>query len=152
MEAKAQGYLDTQAGARPGVNGTAIRTARIAKRFGKFCVVGSSGVVVNTLVLYLLHERFVLPLVIASPIAVEMAILNNFFWNNYWTFGQEGARWVDFGRFNLVALGGLAITTLILVYLSEGRGMFYLLANLAAIAVATTWNFAVNSLWTWNSR
>ncbi len=131
---------------------TSIRTQPVIRKFVKFCIVGATGVVVNSAILFLLHDLLDLSLLIASPIAVEFAILNNFVWNNFWTFRTQGMQLERLAKFNLVSLGGLAITTGVLVLLVEYTGMYYLLANLIAICVAMTWNFGINFLWTWRQR
>ena len=124
---------------------------RLARQFAKFCLVGGSGVIVNSGVLYLLHEWLRLALLLASPLAVEMAILNNFFWNNLWTFRARSIELPRLAKFNLVSLGGLVITTSILYVLAEHYGLHYLVANLIAIGVATLWNFTLNLFWTWSA-
>jgi dolichol-phosphate mannosyltransferase len=59
---------------------------RKSNEFIKFCVTGTSGVVVN-MAGYILLTRFLgIPIEIASPIAIETSILSNFFLNNVWTF------------------------------------------------------------------
>lgn len=115
----------------------------------RFGVVGATGVVVNNLVLYLLHGVVGWSLIPASVMAVELAILNNFIWNDRWTFSsRDGARY-RFLRFNLVSLGGLLINTGVLAALVAATGMHYLVANLVAIAAAMGWNFSANARWTW---
>jgi dolichol-phosphate mannosyltransferase len=131
---------------------TGLRTRPVIRKFVKFSIVGLVGVVVNTAALFVGHDQLDLPLWIASPIAVEIAILNNFVWNNYWTFRTQGFQWSRAAKFNLVSLGGLVITTVVLNVLVEYAGMFYLIANLIAIGVAMSWNFAINFLWTWRQR
>ena len=115
----------------------------------KFAAVGLSGVGVNVLFLYLLHERASLPLLIASPLAVEASIASNFYLNNHWTFGKPTLALVDFAKFNLISLGGLIITTGALYLLVTLASMYYLFANLVGIGLATAWNFSLNVLWTW---
>lgn len=115
----------------------------------RFAAVGASGVVVNNLVLYLLHGAVGWPLVPASMVAVEVAIVNNFIWNDRWTFStRDGARY-RFLRFNLVSLGGLVINTGVLAALVAATRIHYLLANLVAIGAAMGWNFSANARWTW---
>jgi dolichol-phosphate mannosyltransferase len=76
----------------------------------RFALVGGSGVVVNMGVLYALHGTAGWPLIPASVLAVEAAILNNFFWNDRWTFKtRHGARY-RFIRFNLISLGDCSST------------------------------------------
>lgn len=114
----------------------------------KFSLVGGSGVVVNTAFLYFFYEMGHLPMVLASALAVEIAIANNFVWNHRWTFGQGTFSMPRFLRFNLVSAGGLAITTGML-YLLSTVGLYYLAANLVGIALATAWNFVLSIRWTW---
>lgn len=115
----------------------------------RFGLVGGSGVIVNTGFLYVLHGVFGWPLIPASVLSVEAAIVNNFMWNDRWTFRAREGTPYRFLRFNLISLGGLAVNTMILALLVAWTGIHYLLANLAAIGVAMAWNFAANSRWTW---
>jgi putative flippase GtrA len=124
-------------------------------RMGKlirFLLVGGLGVLVNSLALFVLHQLLRLPLVMASLLAVELAIANNFFWNNRWTFGRKDLSLRRFLTFNLVSLGGLAITTGTLWLLVTHHGVAYLLANLVGIGLATCWNFSMSLLWTWRKE
>jgi len=123
-------------------------------RFGKFLLVGASGVAVNEGLLWLLRDFAGLPLWGASAIAVEASILSNFFLNDAFTFADRresgaAARLKRLGKFNVVSLAGLGINVGVLLLLTNLTGVHYLLANLAAIAVATLWNYFVNSRWTW---
>lgn len=104
---------------------------------------------VNSLALLLLFQWVHLPLVVASVLSAELAIVNNFWWNDRWTFKRTQLSWQRFARFNLVSLAGLVITTGTLWVLVRQLGVYYLTANLLGIAVATAWNFVANSLWTW---
>ncbi len=118
-------------------------------RVSKFLVVGGTGVLVNSLALLLLVQWAHLPLVLASALAAELGIVNNFYWNDCWTFRRTQLSWSRFARFNLVSLGGLVITTGTLWVLVDHLGLYYLAANLLGITLATAWNFAINSWWTW---
>ena len=120
-----------------------------ARRFVKFCLVGGSGVALNTAVLYGLTESAQMSLAIASPLAVEVAILNNFYWNNAWTFRARGVELGRLVKFNLVSLVGMAITTGVLLALVNNFDIHYLIANLFGIGVAMVWNFLINFFWTW---
>lgn len=124
------------------------QSARLS-RVSKFLVVGATGVLVNSLALLLLVQGTHLPLVVASALSAELAIVNNFYWNDRWTFGRTRPSVRRFARFNLVSLAGLVITTATVWVLVSHLGLYYLAANLLAIVLATAWNFAVNSWWTW---
>jgi dolichol-phosphate mannosyltransferase len=128
------------------------------QRFVRFGLVGLSGVVVDMVLLYLLHSTLGWPLTRSKILAAEVAILNNFFWNDAWTFAdismlQKGwsARLKRLLKFNLVCLAGLVLNVLVLnvVYnLVFGQRWAYA-ANLIAIAVVTFWNFWLNLKLSW---
>jgi len=124
------------------------------RRFLKFCLVGLSGVVVNMGLLWLLTEFGGLFYLLSAAISIETSIISNFILNNYFTFSDRRPSGVKsffnyLLKFNLVSLAGLGINMGILWLLTEVFGMYYLLSNLCGIAVATLWNYLVNTLWTW---
>jgi putative flippase GtrA len=118
----------------------------------RFGLVGISGLVVNTAVLWALVRLAGLPLLVASALASEVAILNNFMLNDRWTFrtARPGHSFGQrFLRFNGTALGGMALTMLVLAILTHYSPLPLLLANLLAIGSAIGWNYIANSRWTW---
>lgn len=128
------------------------------QRFLRFGLVGLSGVVVDMAILYLLHTTLGLPLTRSKLVAAELAIINNFFWNDAWTFAdislrQRGwpARCKRGLKFNLICLAGLGLNVVALnvIYnLVFGQRWPYL-ANLLAIALVTLWNFWLNLKLSW---
>lgn len=127
-------------------------------RFLRFGVVGLSGVFVDVAVLYLLHDptTLALPLTRSKIISAEVAIVNNFLWNDAWTFGDMASRqrgWRKrlkrFLKFNIVCLMGLALNVLLLNVLFNFWQVHYQLANLIAIAAVTLWNFWINLKLSW---
>jgi len=80
--------------------------------------------------------------------------MSNFFLNDLWTWKGVGATGVTerlkrLVKFHIVYGVGLAINLGLLYVITERLGVYYLLANLAAIAVATLWNFWGSARWTW---
>lgn len=123
-------------------------------RFLKFCAVGLSGVLVNMSLLWLLTEFAGLFYLLSAAISIETSIISNFVLNDYFTFRDRRSPQAKsfFNRllkFNLVSLAGLGINMAVLWLLTEAFGIFYLLSNLCGIAVATLWNYLVNTWWTW---
>lgn len=120
----------------------------------RFGVVGVSGIVLNSAILWLLVRELGLAVALGSVLATEAAILSNFVLNDRWTFRGLGER--SFAqrllRFNGVALGGMAITAGILTALARYTHLHLLIANLLAVGAATGWNYVVNSRWTWRDR
>jgi len=77
----------------------------------KFAVVGASGVLVNLGVVYLLSYAFLIPHYIASVIGIETSLINNFIWNDLWTFEKRrfGKCWWRFLKYHVsTAVGILA--------------------------------------------
>lgn len=120
-------------------------------RFFRFAVVGGSGVLINMLALWLLHDQIGLGLTRSSVAAISLAIMNNFLWNNFWTFRATSIQTSRFAQFVIVSLIGMAINLAILNILFA-FGIHYAPANLAGIMVATAWNFFANAKWTWGER
>ncbi|MGD1857395.1 MAG: glycosyltransferase [Leptolyngbyaceae cyanobacterium] len=137
-----------------------IRQSFPVGRFLRFGLVGLSGVFVDMVVLYLLSDPSTLAwgLTRSKILAGEVAILNNFLWNDAWTFAdisqsQTGmaARLKRFLKFNAVCLSGLVLNVLLLNLIFNlvfGQNYRYL-ANLIAIAVVTAWNFWMNLKLSW---
>lgn len=128
------------------------------QRFISFGLVGLSGVFVDMSLLYLLHDATSLGLGLTRSkiIAAEVAIINNFIWNDAWTFGdmsrqQKGwrPRLLRLLKFNLVCLLGLTLNVLLLNLLFNVFGINYLVANFIAIAAVTFWNFWINLKLNW---
>ena len=128
------------------------------KRFIRFGLVGLSGVFVDMALLYLLSDPTTLHwrLTRSKIISGEVAIINNFFWNDRWTFGdiasqQQGwrQRCKRFLKFNIICLAGLVLNVLVLNLIFNFVIPNRYIANLIAIAFATVWNFWVNMKLSW---
>lgn len=119
-----------------------------------FCAVGGSGVLVNTGLLLLLGHLAGLRLELASPLAIETAILWNYTLNDRWTFRRRGSQGSAMGRllrFHLVSAVAALVNYGLLLLLVRTAGMRALAANLVGIAVGTAINYGANSLWTWRA-
>ncbi len=135
-----------------------IRQRFPAGRFLRFGLVGLTGVLVDMAVLYLMHTGLGFPLTRSKIVAAEVAIINNFIWNDAWTFADVSmqqwgwsARLKRLLKFNLICLAGVVLNVLMLnlIYnLVFGQRWAYL-ANLIAIAVVTVWNFWLNLKLSW---
>jgi dolichol-phosphate mannosyltransferase len=129
-------------------------------RFLRFSLVGLSGVFVDMSILYLLADPSTLAWdeTRSKIIAAEVAIINNFLWNDRWTFGDLSAgqnRWQQrlkrFLKFNLICLAGLILSVLLFNFFFKTLHINLYLANLIAIAIVTVWNFWMNLKLSWRS-
>ncbi|NMF58485.1 glycosyltransferase [Pseudanabaena yagii] len=128
------------------------------KRFLKFGIVGFSGVCVDMAILYLLSDASTLHwgLTRSKIISSEVAVINNFLWNDLWTFSdisshQKGwrKRIKRFLKFNFICLFGMGLNLIILNLLYNYAHINQYLANLIAIAIVTIWNFWFNLKLSW---
>ena len=128
------------------------RVKTIAPTFGRFLAVGLSGTLVNLSLLWLLvnlgMDHF-----LAALIATEVSIINNFIWNDCWTFKRADcnnrsflARFIRFQAFaSITALLTLGLFSLFF----QAFKLHYLLAQFFAIGFATLVNFSINGWLTW---
>ncbi len=125
------------------------------KKVFKFSIVGISGIVINQGLLILLKEFAGFALPVASLFAIELAIVNNFLWNDLWTFktGDQlqrlSSRWHRFVSFQVVSVGGAVINFAILNFLAYILGIDYRIANIIGILLGFIWNFLANRRLTW---
>ncbi len=85
------------------------------QRFIKFGVVGFTGYLVNASTLWLFTKQQ-LPGPLAWGFSTELSIINNFIFNNIWTFKSEKIKGIKrllfkFLQFNLTSMGALIIQT-----------------------------------------
>jgi dolichol-phosphate mannosyltransferase len=127
-------------------------------RLLRFLAVGLSGVVVDMTILYLLTDirTLHLPLTRSAIVAGEVAIINNFIWNDRWTFRsqslqQKGRRQMlrRFLKFNLVCLMGLILKALFLNLFFNVLHLNQYISNFIAIALVTVWNYWINVKLSW---
>jgi len=127
-------------------------------RLGRFAVVGLSGVVVDMGLLFLLSDPSMMGwgLTRSKLIAAELAIVNNFIWNDAWTFRdlsrdqwQFSQRLRRFWKFQVICLAGLLINTVLLNVQFNLFGVNRYVANAIAIAAVTGWNFWLNLKLSW---
>ena len=132
---------------------SAVRIWTLAQRFQKFLVVGAIGLAVNQGSLFLLAGVAGVAVRTASPPAIFLSMLVTFALNEVWTWHDRGSgrilvRGLLYGTINS---GGLLINYGVLLYLHDGLGLHYLMANLIGAGVAAVWNFGLNHLITWRA-
>jgi len=129
-------------------------------RFVRFCLVGLSGVAVDMLILFLLSDPKMLALGLTRSkiVAAEAAIVNNFLWNDAWTFsdliGTKDSlrkKFHRFLKFNAICFMGLVLSVALLNIQFNWLGMNRYVANAIAILAATFWNYQVNRSMGWRS-
>jgi putative flippase GtrA len=134
-----------------------------AAQFGQFISVGVVGAVADTAVLALASLLFGVSDLWAKAAGVEVAILIMFFLNEQWTFPDKG----DLGyrpflsrlwRSHLVRSGGVGVQLAIfwalvgpysIQFSVAGADIWFVVASLISIGIATVINYVFESLFTW---
>lgn len=139
----------------------ALRRRRMAViQYVKFCLVGGSGLFVDMVLLHLLASpRWVgLDLSLSKVIAAEVAMLNNFFWNEVWTFrvrnagaGTGSSWWARLAKFNLICTTGIGLSVLLLQFQVRRLGVHVAPANFIAIVLVSLWNFVLVQRFGWGT-
>lgn len=131
-----------------------IRRKIFSKTFLKFGVVGGSGVVVNYLCYWVLLEFAGLNHLVASALATEAAILNNFTFNDLWTFRErrKAKLWFRLLNFHWSRILGLLVNVGSLYLLVDLMGFDKLVSYIFAIGLGTLTNFFTSDLFVWPEK
>jgi len=119
----------------------------VTRRWLKFSTVGLIGVGVQLAVLAAL-TKFGVNYLVATAVAVEIALLHNYAWHRRWTWADREARAGRLLRFHLAnGLVSLISNLVWMRVLTGGLGVPAVPANLAAITVTSLLNFALGERW-----
>jgi dolichol-phosphate mannosyltransferase len=118
-------------------------------------VVGASGVAVN-LAAFTVLMHMGLNKYIASPIAIQISIVTNFLFNNFWTFAHRETDTkihIRGLKFNIISLVALAVSysTFLLLSMLDPSGIPQI-HQVIAIVPATFINYFLNSYWTFKHK
>ncbi len=120
-------------------------------RIGRFTLVGFMGAVLQLTLMVLLMRSLGALSIAATPVAVEITILHNFFWHERFTYrGPKGPRrlgarlWRFHAGNGLISLAG---NTVLIYVLTEGLHAPVLPAAVAAIVLCSLANFLVADRW-----
>jgi putative flippase GtrA len=119
-------------------------------RWLKFNLVSAGGILVQTAALVVLVRVARAHYLVATALAVEAAVLHNFFWHKRWTWADRpgmaragAARLL--ARFNLTTgLFSIAGNLLLMRLLAGSAGLDPFLANLITIALCSLINFLLS--------
>lgn len=123
-------------------------------RLSQFASVGFLGYLIDQTIITLLIEVAGAPVWLAKLVSAEAAIAVMFTVNERWTFkrwGRPGLRALvhRFLKSNLVRLLGVLVALGVLLLLTEGFGVHYLIANTIGIGAGFAVNYTAETLFTW---
>lgn len=114
----------------------------------KFGLVGASGSVILLGITYLLTEYAGLFYLISYAVGFFSAVINNYFLNTRWTFGQI-VNFRDFSRYLLICMFTITINELLVWYLTDKVGIYYILSAAIGILTAFFINYSASRRLVW---
>jgi putative flippase GtrA len=145
--------------------GVARKNKKEVKRFGKFAIVGLSGLFIDVLLLNILERYFGFSVPLAVAIAFVVAATNNFVWNRLWVYPESRTqpKRKQLPTFLAVNAAGLVINEIIFLLFQASITSLMLLIPISlvvkhhqgiglnvtkaiAAAVVMVWNFVVNRM------
>ena len=132
-----------------------LRIGAVGSRFGRFGIVGLTGIVVNSLALALFRGSLGFSVLAAALLATQCSSLWNFALVERFVFrGATGRRSLGARAAAFFAVNNLAMLVRgpIILGLTGFFGLHYLLANLVSIGALTAARFALADRWIWGAR
>ncbi len=125
-----------------------FRSSQTLIQIAKFMTVGVLNTAIDAAAYFILTRwlGFGALLVLAKGIAYVIGMVNSFFWNRSWTFGDRGSIWRAAGLFTLTHIAALAINAGTMALALDWLGAPELLALGAATGASFVWNFVLNKL------
>jgi dolichol-phosphate mannosyltransferase len=146
----------TKASAREGLRYLSqlwhLELGRVVTRFGRFGVVGATGLLVNTLVLAALAGPLGVNYILAAILATQASTLWNFTLTELWVFGDRKHRRSLIQRiamFFVMNNAALPLRIPIIFALTSLLGVHYLFSNLISMVALTLLRFAVADTVIW---
>jgi dolichol-phosphate mannosyltransferase len=132
-----------------------LEAGRLIARFGRFGVVGLSGLVVNTVLLAVLADVLNVYYVAAAVLATQGSTLWNFGLTEAWVFSDRRHKRPLSHRLSMFLVmnnAALVLRIPLLFVLTSGLGVHYLVSNLISLGALTVLRFAVADTWIWKTR
>ncbi len=129
-----------------------LRHGGAIRRFGRFALVGATGLVVNFALLAFFTEVLGVYYLLSAVLATQGSTLWNFALTEIWVFPDRrtpAARARRLLAFYAINNGALLLRGPILFALSTGMGVHYLVANLISIGMLTVVRYILADTWIW---
>ena len=125
-----------------------------ALRLAKFGLVGLSGLIVNSAVLYVAAGIVGIHYLVGAAIATQASTIWNFIFSDQWVFSgasSRGGTWKRFGMFWLMNNVALLARWPLLFFLTSIVGINYLVSNILTLVVVMLGRYAFSYAVIWRS-
>lgn len=120
--------------------------------FVRFCLVGSTGFLINFALLTALYKWLSVPLFVAQLIASEISLFSNFMLHSRWTYARKNVKksfpqllW-QFHASSWTAIIGSALLVSLCVHVLH---LDYIVALILSSGIALVWNFSWTKYFIW---
>jgi len=128
--------------------------------FIKFVIVGTIGFLIDFTLSFLFIEKIKLSIWISTVISSEVAIISNFFCNNFWSFSHKKVTHAflsyikKFSHFNLVAVGSIIIQAILLHFATVifPAYLWYIYKTIIIIAIIIPYSYYMYNYVIWKKK
>jgi len=124
-------------------------------RPSRFAIVGVIGIAVNAAALVVFTEWLGIHYAVSAILASQVSTLHNFILTEVWVFRSRTAHrhlLIRYLAFNALNVATLVIRVPVIIGLTEGAGVHYLVSNLAAIGLTFGVRYFIADNWIWAGR
>lgn len=127
-------------------------------RFLKYCIIGATGIIVNTATLFFFTGILGVFYLLSSAAAYEVSIITNFIMNDRWTFkelvipGISNSFLTRAVYYNGTMVLGAVFGIVLLYIFTEFLNINYIISNLVSITIVTVWRYYASVTTVWKSE
>lgn len=113
----------------------------------RFIITGFIGLLIDFSVTWLCKEHLGLNRYVSNGLGFSIAVINNYILNRIWTFKNKQKNIIQqFGRFFLISLIGLGISTLFLFFIHTQLNINFYVSKAVVVIVVFIWNYSANTM------
>lgn len=124
----------------------------LAFDFIRFSIVGTSGFMINSGLLFVLYKKIGIPIFLSQLLASEVSLFSNFIMHNHWTYKHKVTHKTSkelLAQFHLTSWSAIIGSALIVSLLVSRFEMNYLIALVISSVIALFWNFGWTKFVIW---
>ncbi|MCR5761451.1 MAG: GtrA family protein [Sphaerochaetaceae bacterium] len=113
-------------------------------QFFRYVFVGGLATIVDWGVLYLFTSVLGVHYLVSSIISFTAGLLSNFLLSKLLVFKASEARvkpWAEFLGYALIGVVGLGLTEIILYFMTDYLGLYYMISKAVATVIVLVWNY-----------
>lgn len=120
--------------------------------FSKYVVVGIIFSLINVFLLWFITSIIGVYYIYSSIIAFFLANTGNFVMNKMWTFNEKFGHFIfrKYYKFIVINAFTLVLSLLLLIFFTEGLGIYYVISQLLALIPVNALRFWLNKNFTFN--